>query len=39
LGNSKNATILQPHLQKGLGSRIHSSRSGVFINRQSDNLE
>jgi hypothetical protein len=26
----------QPHLQKGLERRIHSSRSDVFMNRQDE---
>jgi hypothetical protein len=29
-------TFFQPHLQKGLERRIHSSRSDVFMNRQDE---
>jgi hypothetical protein len=35
-GNNDDVTFFQPHLQKGLESRIHSSRGDVFMNRQDE---
>jgi hypothetical protein len=36
-GNIKDdVTFVQPHLQKGLERRIHSSRGDVFMNRQDE---